>query len=281
MGKATKVKTPKAAAVGYDEAKLELGGLQGRIRRAADEHRRMTESAAAAGAELRLMRDREKALLKVVDLGPPKEAPRREMVDNPLRADELVAQEIAEGVKQAGRIEVDIRLATRIGGLARLGAHLDEPRLAAAGRFRSAWDGAQVGGAPAIDYSSVRVDVSGSLGSSEAALARVEDAMEVYRQAVRAIGQIKANLVQKVICEEMSLRDLGLRLGRPVGGKATMVLRDEVLEAVDALVEHFRTGPAAGRRRVRGAMDGPRPAMPEQKTVIIYSDAPEVNSEAA
>lgn len=278
MGKATKVKTPK---IGYDEAAVELDELRGKVRMAAEDHRMRTMRAAASARDLKLLRDREKALQKIVDAGRPKESTVREMVDNPLRADELVAAAIADGVPQPGRIEVDVRLSHRIGGLSRLGAHLSEARMAAAGKFRSAWDGAQLGGARAIDYSQTRVDTSPSVGSSEAALALVEDALVAWQGATRALGPIKSILLQRVICDELSLRELGERMSQPVGGKATVKLRDAVLEAVDVLVAHFRTGPAP-TGRMRGDAGERLPLRREDgATTIIYADVGGVNSEAA
>lgn len=276
MGKATRQKRS------YDEAVAELDGLRARIRMAVEEHRWFSLRLAEAGHELKALRAWEKLLLKVVDRGPPAEKPAREMVDNPDRADAQVAFEIERGVEQPGRIEVDVRLASRIGGLSRLGPHLTEPRMVAAARFRSAWDEAQLGGARAIDYSATRVDVSPSVASSEAALALVEDALVAYRDAVQALGVIRANLLQRVICDEMSLRELGQRLGRPVGGKATVALRDEVLDAVDVLVAHFRTGPAP-TGRMRGVREGGRLPLRREDgaTVIVYADDGGVNNEAA
>lgn len=292
MGRATKVKAPK---IGFEQAAAELASVEAKVKAAAERHAAEADKVGrqvaelmkpvhALGASLRLLRARQTMLRKIVDAGPAEEPTVREMVDNPHRSDGVVEVAIADGVEQAGRIAVDIRQASRIGGLARLGAHLSEARLAAAAKFRSAWDGAQLGGARAIDYSQTRVDVSASVGSSEAALALVEDALVAYRDAVKVLGPIKSILLQRVICDEMSLRDLGLKLGRPVGGKATIALRDEVLDAVDVLVRHFGTVPKA-TGRMRGDSGERLPLRREDgATVIVFADAADsgaVNSEAA
>lgn len=257
MGKATKSKW-----IGYEDAVAELDLLKPRVARGAEDLRRHSARAAAAAKELKDLRARQKLLQRIVDRGAGREAPVREKVENPMRAGDLVAQQLAdddvgkliEAGKFNGLVEVDIRLSTRIGGLARI-KERDEWQTLAAARFRSLWDQAQIGGAKAIDYSQVRVDTSGS--SADAVSTMGEDARRHYQDAVQALGPLKANLVQRVVCDDMSLRALARKLGRPDGGRDRAALRKEVLDSVDVLVREFKMGPARPRGGIRA--EGERP----------------------
>jgi len=286
-GKRAKIKSK----LSYDDAVAKLSALHNRILALDAEYRALSRDVAKQVAKLREPVDRmgmslkglrlaERSLQRVVDRGQVRVSPIREVVDNPHRSDDLVADQLQAGEGEAGLIEVDVQLSTRIGGLARLSGHLDEFQMVAAGKFRSDWDQAQIGGARAIDYSMPRVDTSGSGQADVVNFAG--DALTAYSRAVKSLGMIKANLVQSVICEDMSLRQLARKLGRPEGGKATEKLRDEVLEAVNGLVRVYGTK-AEGRRQDLRSDAGDRLPLPAGKLEVVYSgeEGHGVNNKAA
>jgi hypothetical protein len=234
----------------FEAAAAELPAVRERVGRLAAEHAALAQRIARVGAELKLVRMREGQLQRIVDRGPPtREAIMRVAVENPLRADGQVEAELAGGGPVSAFVEVDVRLATRIGGLARIKG-LTDVQLQAAARFRSIWEQAQLGGARAIDYERVRVDTSG--GGQAAVLASGEAARQEYSRLVQALGMIRSNLVQRVVCEEMSVRQLGAVLGRG-GGKSRLALAGEVLDVVDDLARLLHVGPAQPRPRIRGS----------------------------
>lgn len=225
---------------------------------AADEMLKQVRAAVAGiTGEVQRMRRRHETLKRVVDRGPGREAPVRGKVENPERADDLVAQQLTDGsagqlLKEgrfAGLVDVDIRLSTRIGGLARVDG-VTEFQMLAAARFRSFWDQAQIGGARAIDYTVPRVDTSGS--SQASVMNMAEDALAEYSKIVQGLGMLKANLVQMVVCEDMSIRAVARKLGRGDGGRASVQLRDELMLAVDDLARLLHIGPAQPRGGIRG-----------------------------
>ena len=156
---------------------------------------------------------------------------------------------------EVGTIEVDVNMVTRIGGLARV-AGIEEAQILAAARYRDLFDRKTLGGARATDYSALRVDTSGS--SSTAVLEQGDDARRGYAEAVQALGLRRSSLVEKVVCHDMSIRQVARELGEGEGGAAQERVRRQLVEAIDVLVGHFRLeGQGPGRSSVR--VDGDRP----------------------
>lgn len=176
----------------------------------------------------------------------------RRVVDDPM----LTSAEHAHRARigRAVTVEVDVRLASLIGGLARM--KRTPAQEAAAARYRGLWERAQIGGARATDYSAVRVDTS---GPSEAAVWETgEDARRGYGAAVRVLGPFSAAVVEKVICHEMGVRQAAVALGWGQGGQARGRLLLVLREALAKLAVHFHAaGVVRGSRRVR--MEGERP----------------------
>lgn len=150
-----------------------------------------------------------------------------------------------EGVTPPGKIEVDVKLSTLIGGLARIEDRTEEQTLAAA-RYRGLFERSQLGGARAIDYSDVRVDSSS--GSLNLVFEIGEDARREYRRAVQRLGMIRSSLVENVVCHDMSMRRVARVLEHGDGGAAQGRVRAELLSAVDVLVDLFGFGRATGGR---------------------------------
>jgi len=272
MGSATGKR--KKSKMSFEEAASRLAMVHRQVIEKAAEHSAASREAAAKvdaimkpvhamGQSLRGLRLFEASLQRIVDKGPQASDLERGTVENPERAGDLVAHQLADGEaaeklveenRFAGLVEVDIRLSTRIGGLSRI-KERSEFQILAAARFRSDWDQGQIGGAKAIDYSQVRVDTSGS--PADAVTAMGEDARRGYSAAVQRLGPIKSNLVQLVVCDNLSLRAIARKLGLPDSGPARESLKQSVLDAVDVLAKHYRMGPAAGRQKIRA--EGERP----------------------
>jgi hypothetical protein len=185
------------------------------------------------------------------------------MVENPMTTDGLVDAAIQRGEERPRWTAVLVNAATTMGGMARIKG-LGDAQKAAVSRYRSLYDRAQIGGARATDYAAVRVDVSGSghdVGE-DGASARRE-----YLLARRAVGPFQASLLDRVICEDASLRELARALGEPNGGSGTMRVRKRLLQALDELVLYF--GPGARRRILGGG------ARAEDWTVAIDGEEPQ------
>ncbi len=168
------------------------------------------------------------------------------VVDNPMRTDGTLEADLeVKPVGEAGRIVVQVSLSTRIGGFARVRGRTEEQERAAE-RFRSAWEGAQIGAARAIDYTAVRVDVSGYDGTDT--LEHGERARREYRRAVQALGMDRSALVEQVVVHDMSLREAGRRRGIH-GGKGRRRLQQRLVESIDILADVFGL---VGKGRDRG-----------------------------
>lgn len=161
----------------------------------------------------------------------------QQYVDNPCYTDGLAAA----GAGQR-RVRATINLVERIGGLARVKG-LSDAHIDAAARYRMMWENAQLGAGQALDYGRVRVDTSG--GGSDGGLSRSIDALEGYRRAVQAVGMNGSALLDQVVCQGMSLRDVARRRGQSGGGRAQMELARTLLAAVDRLVRHLNLGALA------------------------------------
>ena len=173
----------------------------------------------------------------------------------PKDAAEVVVWQDGEGNVVAGMIEADVNLTTMIGGLARIRGR-SEAQILAAAKFRGLFDRAQIGAARAIDYTAVRVDVSGSPDNSVAETG--EMARRKYSEAVQCLGMVQSSILEKVVCYDVSLRDIARGLGEGEGGQARERTKKRVLAAVDIIVEHFGyVGTAPGKTRMRSEGQAP------------------------
>lgn len=134
----------------------------------------------------------------------------------------------------AGKLRVEVRMATLIGGLARLDG-LSEVQVAAAARYRSLWDGVQIGAARALDYGRVRVDGGGAGGGQVVAL----DAFEGYRRAVQALGMVESRLFELVVCHDMSVRAVVRAYEGGDGRGERRRVERRLRDALDLLAGHF------------------------------------------
>jgi hypothetical protein len=251
MGKATKEKK-----LGYDEAAAELPKLDAQLVRAAADYSSHYEAAlvayrqiqrvmAESGAMLAHLRQRRTRLLALVEAGPTDSAIERSQVQNPHSAEEQVLHEkamAADGVASSDLIEVDRNMAILIGGLFRVRSRTELQTLAAA-RYRDVYERAQLGGAKAIDYSVTRVDSS---GSAQAAIADMG-------VTVRALGPFKSSLVERVVCDGMSIREVARRVEGNEGDAARQRITGHLLLALDEAAELLGVGQGRRRGQLQGS----------------------------
>lgn len=183
----------------------------------------------------------------------------RRVVDDPMITDGLLEGQIigeapraldAKGrVLPPGRIEVDIKLSELIGGMARVGARTELQEMSAA-RYRVLFDRSQVGGARAIDYSAVRVDVTGSPMGLIFEIG--EDARRTYREAVQCLGLLGSDRFEKVVCHNMSVRQLQRVIGEVdghAGWDRTAAMLLKMAEDVSEVFGFKGQGRRSGLRR--------------------------------
>lgn len=178
----------------------------------------------------------------------------RRMVDDPMltSAEHAHRAEVGRAVK----VEVDIRLASLIGGLARMDRTPAEEQAAA--RYRGLWERAQIGGARALDYGAVRVDTSGP--GSGTVFESGEDARREYSSSVRGLGMLASNVVERVVCHEMNILAVARSLGWGGGGAARLRVERQLRDALARLAVWYGFVQAAGANgdgRIR--MEGERP----------------------
>lgn len=175
----------------------------------------------------------------------------RRMVENPLRTRATYLEELQEKpiTEQPGKIEVSVNMATLIGGFARV-KNRTEAQILAAAKFRGLYERSMLGGPKSLDYSAVKVDVS---GPSENAIFEIgEQARREYMGAVQRLGIIQSNLVECLVVHDMSVRDLARQTGEGEGGAARERMTVAVRSAVDVLAEHFGyAGESHGRAKPR------------------------------
>lgn len=139
-----------------------------------------------------------------------------------------------KGGEDVGKVSVAVNLVELIGGLARI-ADRTMVQEEAAARYRKLWDGAQLGGARAVDYAKARVDTSGS--SEEAVFEIGEMARRDMARLRGQLGAGRARLVDRVIIHDESLRAVAGQ-----GGRAATGCKAELLAALDLVADHFRLG---------------------------------------
>lgn len=172
---------------------------------------------------------------------------RTETMEAPLTTEALRQAKAAGETSIRTHEDVVVNHVLRVGGLAYMTGVGQEEAWAAA-TYREAFELAQLGGARALDYEVVKVDVSGPSASLVDELGM--DARQAYGSAQRAIGLMKANLVEHVVCYELSLREVARRLEGDNDG-ARKRLRRQLLEALGQLAAHF--GYLRRQVRVRGS----------------------------
>lgn len=137
---------------------------------------------------------------------------------------------------------------TQIGGLARVRGRT-KAQCEAAEHYRLLWERSLIGGAKAIDYAEPRVQTS--IGSSTAVTDMGEDARLAYERARARVGDA-ARLIELIVCNACSLREVAALWGFGQSTEKREGLRGQLLEALNVLVAHFRIGGAGGRLRVVG-----------------------------
>ncbi|MET3925639.1 hypothetical protein [Devosia sp. 2618] len=176
----------------------------------------------------------------------------KRMVDSPLRTTATYLHELDEkpAAQQPGRIEVNVKMATLIGGFSRVRNRTEAETMAAA-RFRGLYERAQLGGARAMDYEAVKVDSSGP--SEEAVFEIGDQARREYMGAVQRLGMDASSIVEQIVVHDMSVRDLAKARGEGEGGAARERMTQRLKDAVADLSEHFGyAGTAPDRSRIRG-----------------------------
>lgn len=166
-------------------------------------------------------------------------------VENPNTTEALVEAALDAGQHEPRWMPAFVNQVTLMGGAARMKG-LSPAQRAVAARWRSLTDRSTIGGAQATDYSAVRVDTSG--GGRDVA----EDGAEARRElmiARRHVGPFLASILDRVICEGMSVREAAGASGLS-GGNGQLLTSKRVREGLDLLVELY-----ASRRRLRRAGD--------------------------
>jgi hypothetical protein len=143
---------------------------------------------------------------------------------------EFYVRRRAKSGPYAGMAAVQVNLSETIGGLARLDH--SEAQEAAAQRFRSIWDAAQLGGSRAVDYAAVKVDTSGP--QNDRVMEAGIHARARYSEAVRFLGMIRSSLVERVVIHDEPIAKIAGN-----GSRARARTTAELLSALDDLAKHF------------------------------------------
>ncbi len=255
MGKRTKAAkagpTPAEAAEELPTVRAQLldasEAYQVAYRAAVEELHRVNAIVAKEGGVVVRLRQRLTALQRLVDTGEPMTVLEAATVDNPLRSDDLVADELEAGAdRQAASIPVSRNLSSLIGGLARVARRTEAQTLAAA-QYRMLYEQAQIGGAKAIDYEAVRVDTSGP--SATAASDVGAEARRRYAAASQHLGMVQSSMIERVVCHGASVRELARSLGRNEGAASKNKTQGELLQALENLAVHLGFSSRAGLKR--------------------------------
>lgn len=188
-------------------------------------------------------------LRAVVDEGEPdtKRVVRSRLADDPSVTKGLL-EAVANGeveTKHEERKNTPHNMVILIGGLARVKTK-SEAQILAAIRYGNLFDRAQHGGARAVDYEQVKVDTSGP--RQDQISADQDDARSALADARTALGLRRTSIVDMVVVGGMSVRSLAGRLGHGDGGQGRRRAEKELMDAVDALVVHFKLDPPAKSR---------------------------------
>lgn len=131
-----------------------------------------------------------------------------------------------------------------IGGLAKVSA-VNEIQTLAAMRYLNLYERSQIGGARATDYEQVKVDTSGP--KQDQISAAQDDARTAFVSAQNALTSHERGVVDMVVIGGASLRQVASKLGYKGGEGRRRATRD-LLDAVNALVRHFRLDPEMRKR---------------------------------
>lgn len=121
---------------------------------------------------------------------------------------------------------------------------LSAAQKAAGDRFLAIWDRSQIGGARAIDYSRLRVDVSFAHSGLDASVAAATDHL---RAICRDIGKRAYRLLVLVIGGRMAVFDLARRLDGTVDDHEARHVSACLREALDDLADHFGVAKGAAK----------------------------------
>lgn len=183
-------------------------------------------------------------------------------VPNPSFGQELLdAIDRGEITNIPRHIDAPHNLTLLVGALARMKG-VGRAQLEAAAHYRSSWEGGLIGGARAIDYGVPRVDTS--LKSVSVLLEHGAAERFDYSRAVQRLGMLNARLLELVVCEGRSVREVAAKLGYGDSRSKREELRKRLLQALDLLVREFGIGGAG--RRIRG--EGDRPAVSDCDVAI-------------
>lgn len=135
---------------------------------------------------------------------------------------------------------------------------ISEAQKSAGDRFLAIYDRSQIGGAKAIDYSTVKVDVSFSYDGLD------EDAMkatDMLKEICLDVGKRSYGLLVKIIGHRLGLFDLARRLDGTVDRDHAEHLSKSLKEALDDLDDYFgvaegKPAPRAPYRRVIPELHG-------------------------
>lgn len=160
---------------------------------------------------------------------------------------------LAQGdrVEQFSTVVAPINLTTLLGGLAMI-PERQEIHEQAAKTYKTLYDRVVLMGNPrAIDYgSAVQVDNSRSLSPF---LGGLDGTSDRYKQAVRALGQLRSSVVDPIILHENSVAAVARRRFGTSGGQARKRIKTELLEGLDILGVHFQlAGSSAAQSKVTG-----------------------------
>lgn len=182
-------------------------------------------------------------------------------VPNPSWTDELIEAIDKGEVHVPKHIGAAVNLSGLIGALARIKGRTKAQSEAAA-HFRRSWEGGLIGGARAIDYAVPRVDTS--IQGGDTALEFGAAARFDYSRAVQKLGILNARLVELVVCEGYSVRQVAEKLGYGDSRSKREALVKRLLKALDTLAGEF--GILGLRHRLRH--EGERPCDASADVVI-------------
>ncbi|MBO9589080.1 DUF6456 domain-containing protein [Devosia sp.] len=158
-----------------------------------------------------------------------------QLVPDPAMTDaEYFHQRQTNKGEHVGKVGVAMNMLEKIGGLARFSdEEKTEPRIAAAAKFRSLYERAQLGGARATDYAAVRVDTSGQSPNANADFG--EDARREYRFASQHLGMVSSSIVERVVIYDQSISAIA-----GGGSRARARATRQLMDGLDALAVHFK-----------------------------------------
>lgn len=153
----------------------------------------------------------------------------KRLVPDPSMSDaEYFHQRGAKSGPNVGKVSADMNLVTLLGGFARM-SDRTEAQEAAAARFKSIVERAQIGGPRAVGYG-VRVDTSPQDNLIEVGA----DARRDYTAVVRYLGLQRSSLLERVVVYDVPLRKIA------PGSRARKRAAQAVRDALDGLAKYFR-----------------------------------------